>query len=282
LAININCGTYFEQARDLVTECIKTNAASQPLPPKFPKELLDYFNVFGRSLLEGEALELPGAAATDPAVLTPERRKQLVLAARKVYTKAVELVGTIGETDWEKQTFRLRLRDGPAVTVPLPEAFNELARRAGGKERTSALVKGVGVFDAWERLQKVQETHHMELQFNAVLAEALGELAKLEDGWYEGKGKAPDKETLAWVTDQLVEKFPDDLPYPHVGPIPDGGLFLEWIQKPWRISAEIMLPGYQCELQATNTETGASMDKDCDLAQPAEWAGFYDFVRKQV
>jgi len=282
LTINITCGTYFEQARDLITECIKTNAANQPMPPKFPKELLDYFNVFGRSLIEGESLELPGAAATAPAVLTPERRKQLVLAARKVYTKAVELVGTIGETDWEKQTFRLRLKDGPAVIVPLPEAFNELARTAGGRERTSATVKGVGVFDAWDRLQKVQETHHLELQPNAILAEALSELAILEDGWYEGKGKAPDKDKLAWLSDQLVETFPPDLPFPHVGPTPDGGLFLEWIQKPWRISAEIMLSNYQCELQMTNTDTGDSIDKDCDLAQATEWPGFYEFVRKQV
>jgi hypothetical protein len=115
-----------------------------------------------------------------------------------------------------------------------------------------------------------------------MLAEALAELARLEDGWYEGKGKAPDKDKLAWVTGQLVENFPVDLPYPHFGPTPEGGLFLEWIHKPWRISAEFMLPGSQCEMQAVNTDTGYSIDKDCDLVQPAQWTELFEFVRKHI
>jgi hypothetical protein len=282
LAINISCGSYFEQARDLVADCIKTNAAQQPLPDKFPKELLDYFNVFGRSLAEGEAVELPTANAA-PAVLTPDRRKQLVLAAQKFYTKAVELTGTIGETDWEKQTFRLRPKDGPAIAaVPLPDAFKELARKAGGMERTLAVVKGVGIYDAWDDLQKVSETHHLEIQPNAALADQLEELSALGDGWFEGKGKALDKDQLAWVTDKLVDSFPAEIAFPHVAPTPDGGLFFEWIQKTWRVSAEFLLPAHRCELQATDTATGKSVEAELDLDQAENWPALYKFVGDHV
>lgn len=280
LALQGGNGGYFEQARDLIADCVSASAAGQPLPVKFPKELLDHFNVFGRSLREGESLELPRAGGA--AQLTPERRKQLVLDAQRVYSKDVELTGRIGEIDWDKQTFRLRLEAGTPVTAQLPEHFIEQARQAGGKDRTLVSIQGVGVFDAFDQLQKISETHHLELLPNQALAAQIEELSVLKDGWLEGKGKAPDKDQLAWATDRLVASFPESLPFPHIGPTPEGGLFLEWIQKPWRISAEILLPSHKCELQATNTTTGKTVDKDCNLDQTGAWPEIFTFVRDQL
>lgn len=273
---------YFEQARDLVAECVSASAANQPLPGKFPKTLLDYFNDFGRSLRDGEALDLPRPGNAPAAVLDPERRKALVLAARKVYTKDVELSGTIEETDWAKQTFRLRPQDGPAITVPMPDAFQDIVRAAGGIERTVATVKGIGVYDAWDRLQKISETHHLEALPNAALADGLEELMNLNDGWHDGEGKAPDKTQLSWLAESLVKCFPEDLPFPLVAPTPEGGVFLEWIQKPWRISSEIHLPTHRCALQATNLTTRLSEEADLDLDQAASWPALFKFVRGHV
>ena len=280
LALQGGNNVYFEQARDLIADCVCACTSGQPLPAKFPKELLDHFNVFGRSLREGETLELPCAGG--PAQLTPERRKQLVLDAQRVYSKDVELTGRVGEIDWEKQTFRLRLEGGAAVTAPLPEHFGELARQAGGKERTLVSINGVGVFDAFDHLQKIEETHHLELLPNQALAAKIEDLAALQDGWFDGQGKAPDKDQLAWATDRLVASFPEILPFPHIGPTPEGGLFMEWIHKPWRVSAELLLPTHRCELQATNTVTGNTTDKDCDLDQSGAWPELYAFVRDHL
>jgi len=280
LALNAGSNTYFEQARDLIADCISASAAGQPLPAKFPKDLLDHFNVFGRSLREGESLELPHVGG--PAQLTPERRKQLVLDAQRVYSKHVELVGRVGEIDWEKQTFRLRLEAGTAITAPLPEHFSELIRQAGGKDRTIVSIKGVGVFDVYDHLQKLTETQHLELLPNQVLASQIEDLATLSDGWFEGKGKAPDKDQLAWATDRLVASFPESLPFPHIAPTPEGGLFMEWIHKPWRISAEVFLPSHRCELHAMNMATGKTMFKDCDLDEPSVWSEFYSFIRDHL
>jgi hypothetical protein len=205
-----------------------------------------------------------------------------VLAAQKVYTKDVELLGTVGETDWEKQTIRLRLADGTAVVAPLPDGFLELARIAGGKERTVAQVIGVGVYDAWDRLQKLAETRHMELLPNQALAAQIEDLGELKDGWLEGKGKSPNKDQLAWVTDKLVATFPEDLAFPEVGPTPEGGIFLEWIQKPWRISIEFLLPSHRCEFQATDTAAGKSVDAELDLDKAESWPALYKFVRDRV
>ncbi len=282
LVLPAGSANYFEQARDLVAECVSASAANQTLPANFPKNLLDYFNLFGRSLRDDEALDLPRPNNAPPAVLNPERRKALVLAAQRVYTKDVELSGIVEETDYAKQTFRLRLKDGPAVIVTLPDVFKESVRAAGGKDRTVATVKGVGVYDAWDRLQKIAETHHLELLPNAALADELEELMNLEDGWYEGRGKAPDKAHLAWATEELVKSFPEDLPFPLTASTSDGGLFLEWIQNPWRISAELLLPAHRCELQATNISTGQSEEAELDLDQDGNWPALFSFVRDHV
>lgn len=273
---------YFESARDLVAECVSASAANQPLPVKFPKILLDYFNMFGRSLRDDESVELPCLGSAQVAILNPERRKALVLAAQSVYTKDVELSGSVEAADWTKRTFRLRLKDGLAVIVPLPEIFTEIVNEAGGKQRTVVTVKGVGVYDAWDRLQKVDVAHHIEQLPNAELADELEELMKMEDGWYEGQGKGPDKTQLAWVMNELVKNFPDDLTFPLAAPTYEGGLFLEWITIPWRVSAEILLPRRCCELQATNTRTAASEEAELDLEQPDAWAELFKFVRKHV
>ncbi len=280
LALQGGNNDYFGQARDLIADCISASAAGQALPAKFPRKLLDHFNDFGRSLRDGASLELPRAVGV--AQLTPERRKQLVLDAERVYSKDVELTGRVGEIDWEKQTFRLRLEAGTAVTVQLPEHFGELARQAGGKDRTVVAIRGVGVYDAFDRLQKITETRHFELLPNQTLAAQIDELSDLQAGWMEGKGKAPDKDQLAWTSDRLVTSFPESLPFPHIGPTPEGGLFLEWIQKPWRVSAELLLPSHRCELQAANTTTGKTINKDCDLDQVGAWPEVYAFVRDHL
>ena len=111
---------------------------------------------------------------------------------------------------------------------------------------------------------------------------AYAELMKLEDGWYEGQGKAPDKTHLEWATEALVKSFPEDLPFPLTAPTSEGGLFLEWIQTPWRISAEFLLPTHKCELQATNTSIGLSEEKALDLDQTGNWMALFEFVRKHV
>lgn len=283
LALQLNGDSYFDKARDLVADCVVASANKQALPQNFPKHLLDYFNVFGRSLRDGEAVELPLPRAAEAfAVLTPDRRKALVLAAKKVYTKEVELEGAVAETDWERQSFRLRLASGRAVVAPLPDSFDEIIRQIGGKERMQARVKGIGVFDAWDQLEKLSETQHVEIMPNQALASEIESLLTLSDGWLEGLGKAIDRESLSWVEDRLLATFPEDLPFPHTAPSPEGGLFLEWIAKPWRISAEFLLPTHRCELQATDTSTGDSHEADLDLVNDHGWLSLYDFVRRFV
>jgi hypothetical protein len=64
--------------------------------------------------------------AACPAVLTPDRRKRLVLAAGKVYEREIE-------ANSEKSSFQLRLADGTLAVVPMQKSFHPHARSHGGR-----------------------------------------------------------------------------------------------------------------------------------------------------
>ncbi len=123
-------------------------------------------------------------------------------------------------------------------------------------------------------------TDHLELNPPHALGAQFDALARLQDGWLEGAGKAPPAAEIEWFSDQFVMSYPRDLPLPFVCPTPDGGLFLEWTLGPWIASAEVPLPGRRCELQATNTKTAAAVDAETSLADAAGFAALYAFVRR--
>jgi hypothetical protein len=281
LALQGGAADYFHQARDLVGDCVAAKAEQASLPARFPKELLAYFNVFGRSLRDGEALELPGTAG-GVAELTPARRKALVLDVQRVYSRDVEASGVVAEIDFDGKTFELRREDGTTVLVTMPEIFTEDVRRAGGRDRMQVQVAGVGVFDAYDRLQKLAETQHIEVFPNQMLVTQVEALTLLQDGWCAGEGIAPDKEQLEWAAGKLAETFPEILPFPLVAPTPEGGLFLEWIAGAWRVSCEVLLPEHSAEMQAVNTESGEVHDKTVNLGDAAGWTPLYDFARRFV
>lgn len=268
---------YFEQARDLVSECIA--APENALPANFPKELLVHFNQLGRSLREGEALELPRQGA-ESAVLTPDKRKKLVLAADRVYEKEVDLLGTIAEVDFEKSTFRLRLADGGQVVASMPDSFHNKAREHGGKTRHQVALKGVATYDSWDRLQKLVSVESLEVVKNYAIATRMDELAQMQDGWFEGQGIAPDAEKLAIVADRLVADYPEKARLPIVVPTQDGNLLLEW-NADGSPSLDIRLDNLQASFHAFGPN-GVDIERDFNLTSTLEWQTLFGYLSDNI
>jgi len=264
---------YFEQARDLVSECVAAPTGS--LPARFPRELLSHFNQLGRSLRDDETLELPRQGAAS-AVLTQDKRKELVLAADQVYEKETDLVGVIAEVDFEKATFRLRLPDGGQVAVPMPDSFHNKAREFGGKPRHQVAFKGVAAYDSWDRLQRVVSVESLEVIKNYAIAARLDELGQLESGWFEGRGAAPDAEQFAVVADKLVEQYPERLKLPSIVPTQEGNLLLEWAAA-GEPSLDIRLADLQASFHAFSPE-GDDIERDFDLSQSGGWQALFAFL----
>lgn len=267
---------YFEQARDLVADCIA--APDDALPADFPRELLVHFNQFGRSLREDEALELSRPNATS-ATLTQEKRKALVLAADQVYEKEVDLVGSIAEVDWEKSTFRLRLIDGGQVTVPMPDSFHSKLREFGGKSRHQVVLEGVAAFDAWDRLQKLVFVEALEVVKNYAIAARMDEIAQLQPGWFGGNSLIPDAVSLSNVSGKLIADYPEKLPLPLIAPKQDGNLLLEWNAE-GDPSLDIDLASWQASYHAFATDD-TDIERDFTL-DPAGWQSLFAFLSQNI
>jgi len=276
LALELNVSTYFEQARDLITECI---AADGPLPPDFPKELLGHFNQVGRSLQEGESMELPSDTGKT-ATLNPARRKQLVLATEKVYDKEAELVGYIDEIDWGRPSFRLRLSDGSFVIVPAEEGFIKTAVPYAGSSRHQVVVKCVASYDSFDRLQKVIQVESNEIQPNYEIAAKLDMLASLEDGWLDTTGKAPSKSALVSITKMMVREYPKELILPAIVPIPDGNILLEWKQS-GTPSVDVALSSMQADFHAFASD-GSDIESTFHLKVDQDWKQFFAFLNEHI
>lgn len=269
--------TYFERSRDLISECIA--APEGQLPANFPRELLSHFNQIGRSLRSDETFELPRVGAA-PAILTPERRKRLVLAAEGVYEREIELVGSIGEADWEKSSFRLRLANGNQTVVAMPESFHGKAREYGGRPRHQVTFKGIAAFDSSDILQKVVTVESLEIQRNYELVKRLDELAELEAGWLDGDGVALDSNQLALVSDKFAGHFPERVPLPVIVPTPQGNILLEWAL-PGHPSVDLLLAELSADFHSFGTD-GNEIEREFRLLDDNAWEQFFAFLSEQL
>lgn len=278
LALQGGGNDYFERARDLVAECIAAPIVA--LPEAFPKELLGHFNQFGRSLRADEALELPVQGDGNPARLTQEKRKQLVLAADQVYEREISLNGYIEEVDFAKSSFRLKPADNsPAVVIPMPDSFHNMARAYGGRPRHQISVVGVGAYDSYERLQKVISIESLEVTKNYAISARFDEISLLENGWFEGDGLAPDADRLSPVSEKLIADYPDKLPIPLIVPKQDGNLLLEW-----KVEGDPSLDIDLTNLQASYHAFGANdedMERDFDL-DTVGWQSLFAFLNDNI
>jgi len=277
LALSVGANGYFEQARELITQCIA--APDGQLPPTFPRTLLAHFNQVGRSLRADESMELPSAGGA-PAVLTPARRKHLVLAADTVYEREIELSGTIGEADWEKSTFRLRLADGSQAVIPMPESFHPQARKYGGRNRHQVTVKGIATFNSWDELQKMISAESLEIQPDYQLAARFDVLAELADGWLDGKGIAPDQTKLAAIAEKMIGHFPEQLPLPAIAPTPEGNLLLEW-DAPGDPSVDLHLDSMRAAFHAFQPDE-TEIEHEILLTAEASWGQFFTFLNERI
>lgn len=271
--------SYFERARLLVGETVSAEAAGMPIPDDFPLSHLAAFNQLGRSLRDGESVDLAPAGSAI-AELTPERRKQLVLKANSEYTKDIDICGQIDEVDYRELTFRLRSEGGETIRAKFQPADKAVVHRAAGDSvRRFVRIKGSAVLDAQERHRKPVEMSHIEELPNQPLAKAISNLSELRAGWFEGQGVAIPADKLAELSDLLANTFPEDLVYPFVAATPYGDVFLEWISDERRVSAEIIVSDKSCSLQCVKVRAGESIEAEVSLDDPQGVESFYNFIR---
>lgn len=99
----------------------------------------------------------------------------------------------------------------------------------------------------------------------------LRELAQLQDGWLDGKGRALDSAALEKLARLFGENFSSDLPEPHLYPTPEGNVQAEWTLGAWEVSLEIVLGDFSAEFHAVHTNTGEERSRNLLLGSTTGW-----------
>ena len=265
---------YFNQARESIIAAVNAAQHDQSVITHIPPDLLSYFDRFGRSLREGEAIELPSSKGY-VAKLTPESRRSLILASSQIqeWTQEVRLRGVICDANKRTNTFEIVLPDGRHLQAPMSsqhratilEAYNEY------EKGTRVLLQGIVKKDRQDRLNSIESVDHISLLDPLDVATRLETLAELEEGWLDGKGYAPDRTQLAWLSTAFDTIYDPVLPLPYLYPTAEGGIQAEWSLGDWEISLEIDLAGQVAEWQALNLNTQECREDSLNLAKPEDW-----------
>ena len=226
----------FEEAREHIVDVIAL-AEQEDLTSAdicLPLGHLTYFNKIGQSLREDECLELPSHKRNTLARLTRETRRRLLLwssvTPSSTIKRDVTLRGGVPEADQSRMTFELQPVYGLKVAGPIPvqhfqtivDAFN------GYHEGVKILLQGVGRYDRQGRISGLESISYVRPLDPLDIPARLDEFRNMKDGWLEGKGVAPSRLGLDWLSASFERHFPDDLPLPYVFPTPEGGIEAEW------------------------------------------------------
>lgn len=252
------------EAKDLINSVIATEV-EQSFPAAFPKEFYSYFNRIGRSLEEGEFIEWLPDSATNKTVLTPLKRKRLVLAHRETYEAEVHVGGMVESLDSKRRAGTLHTLESQTMAFAFDDPFFPDLKEALGNKRLTVSLKGIGQFDVNDRLTAITAIEQLELLPHLELVSGIEALMDLQDGWLEGGGKAPHKPFLTTLTNEVVRAFPAELEYPAVVPTEDGNVVFEWI-RPWaRIELEVSFTDNRLELYASSLKTNQFVEESYSM-----------------
>lgn len=266
---------YFEEAREAIVSAIEAAEQNQPVCQFLPDDSLNYFDRIGRSLREGESIEFSTPNHPNPARLTKETRRRLVLAPSraKEVTEEVTLRGSIPEADQDDMTFELQLSDGHKVKGPLPEQHLETILNAftGYRHGIRVILQGIGRFNRQNRLLGFESIEHINLLDPLDIPSRMDEFRSLKNGWFDGKGIAPNHNGLDWLSLSFDHRYPDDLSLPYIYPTEEGGIRAEWSLGMNEVSLEINLETHQGNWHKLNLESDSDEEVTLDLDDNAGW-----------
>jgi hypothetical protein len=275
---------YLERARDSIVNAIGAAEENQQVTTYLPEKTLGYFDRFGRSLRDNEAIEFVTPDRPTPARLTREIRRKLVLAASGVDELTEEAIerGSIPEVDQSEMSFELQLIDGRKVKAPTTTQLLETTLEAFNLYRSGArvLVQGIGRFNRSGKLIGFDSVEHINLLDPLDVPARLDELRLLKNGWYDGSGRAPSSAGIDWLSAKFLQLYPEDIRLPFAYPTPEGDIRLEWSLGPHDVTLDVDLATHKARLHALNLDSDEEVEDELDLDAPPEWARLIEHIQR--
>lgn len=267
---NLNNFTYFEKAKDKIVSIIES-ANNGKIPQEQDYRLLSYFNKIGKNLLDDESIDFGYdyiSKVSSNAILNKTIRKKLLLSSEQKteYSDSIKLFALIPEIDQKNNTFQI-LTDFGNIKCPLTEsiedtvfiAFNEY------KNNTYISLKGTAPFNWNDKIQEITEIESMDVLDSLDVSLRIDNLSKLENNWYEGQGKALNKEHLTKFENLFNSYFDNKLSLPAIFPKIDGNIQLEWKKDTKNVVVNVNLSSLSSEFFYYN-DADDSEEKEEEIA----------------
>ena len=275
---------YFERARDAIAQAIWAADHGLSILDWVSEKALAYFDKIGRSLRDGEAMEFSRGSGDEPARLTRDTRRKLLLASSGLREMTDEAVvrGTIPEVDQHDMTFEIQLVDGRKVKAPLAASYLDTVLEAfnGYKSETRVFLQGIARLSRSDRLLGFESIEQAGILDPLDISYRLEEIGQLRNGWLNGDGTVPSTDELNWLSRAFDEHYPDNLALPYLYPTPTGGIQAEWSLPPVEATLDINPAQHSGVWHALNLESGEENESEFDLGTRDGWVRLIEAVKE--
>jgi hypothetical protein len=156
----------FDDALGLVTKALDDARNGSRLPDGFPKDTLQLFGGWGKTLRAGEWIGVCKPDSKSGARFDPDQRSRILAFVEPAYEDVADQVGFVLATSVRKERFELyeTLDAKNAIEVPLPERDEKVVLDAARDyENVRVRVKGLGAFDAHGTLLRFRSVSSITL-----------------------------------------------------------------------------------------------------------------------
>ena len=251
--------TYFEKAKNKIVSLIETVNNGQH-PSLNDQKYLTYFNRIGKNLLDTESIDFGynyKSKISSDAVLNKITRKKILLSReqKEEYTDNIKLFALIPAIDQETKTFSLETDFGK-IQCPINESIKDTVFNAFNEYENNTYVslKGVALFNWNDKILKIEAVEYIDILDSLDVSLRINNLLKLENNWYEGRGKAMNKEHLIAFSDLFNSYYDNKLPLPAIFPTLEGNIQLEWKKENNNIVLNIELSTLKADFFYYNSE----------------------------
>jgi metal-sulfur cluster biosynthetic enzyme len=155
------------------------------------------------------------------AILNKTTRKKLLLSSeqKSEYTDSIVLFALVPEIDQKNNTFQIE-SDFGSIKCPFTESIKDNVFTAFKeyKNKTYISLKGTALFNWNDKIQEVCEVESIDVLDSLDVSLRIYNLLKLENNWFEGQGKALNKECLTKFGNLFNSYFDSKLPLPAIFP----------------------------------------------------------------
>jgi hypothetical protein len=208
----------------------------------------------------------------------------MLYAQANEWTEEAALRVRVSEVDKGRSSFEMELSNGTKLKVALSDLHQEAVLEAFNNYKKGhdeyLLVQGVVRKDRDDHLKGFESIEHVTPLDPLDVTLRLEELAKLGDGWLDGKGHAAGKEQLDWLANAFNSYFDTDLPLPYLYPTAEGGVQAEWTLNDWEVTLEIDLERQQGSFQSLNLRDGSCTELTLPLGNRDGWSQLNEALRQ--